>query len=543
MDVPDELVDFVLEQTTSPVDVWAVAAALESAGVRDVDAEKYGEADVFALAKRVYAACRARLLARGDAAPAPAAAAGWAAVLQRYGRGLVTGLPMLVQTGSVLLLAFVLYSLLGYDVEKASVVALATLLSLVVTGGFVQCIGRLGTYYAEQKAYELARQVSWRLVGHGLLGSAVFGLLVVVVNGLVDWFPSELALDAAVYYALLTAMWLLLAVLYAMQLRVSIVGVFLLSTFVVGLTDELLGTSLEVSHWTGLLAADAAAAGLAWYSLRRRAAREEGSGSLRRLPSAAIHAYGLLPYFTYGVLYFSFLFVDRSLAWTVGDNPLPFWFNASYEVGLDLALFVLVLMLPQLEYSLHAFSDALKPERRSFPALALPSHMRRPGRHRRVAGRRGVEPLGQAYRRSQASRYYLRFYRQQLLLLLGLGSAAAGVLISTAWGLYRAGLVPNDDGQAGWSVFLWGTVGYVLLVVALLNGVFLFSLSTPWPVVGALLVGLLADITVGWVLSRSGEPWWSVGGLVVGASLFAGISTLATVRVLRRLDYYNYAAF
>ena len=535
-------VDFVLEQTTSPVDVSAVAAALESAGVRDVDAEKHGDADVFALAERVYAACRARLIARGDVAPAPVAAAGWTQVLQRYGRGLVTGLPMLVQTGSVLLLAFVLYSLLGYDVEKASVVALATLISLVVTGGFVQCIGRLGTYYAEQQSFELAQQVSWRLVRYGLLGSAGVGVLAVGVNDLVGWFPPGLALDAAVYYALLTTMWLLLAVLYAMQLRVSIVGVFLLSTLVVALTDELLSTSLEVAHWSGLVAADVAAGGLAWWSLRRRASGDQGSGSLRRLPHAAIHAYGLLPYFTYGVLYFSFLFVDRLLAWTVGDHPLPLWFNATYEVGLDLALVVLVLMLPQLEYSLHAFSDSRKPER-SFPALALPGHLRRPGRHRRTAGRLAEESGGQPYRHSQASRYYLRFYRRQLLLLGALGAVAAGVVTLAASALYRTGIVPNADGQAGWSVFLWGTVGYALLVVALLNGVFMFSLSTPWPVVGALLVGLLANITVGGVLSRYGEYWWSVGGLVVGAFLFACITTISTVRVLRHLDYYNYAAF
>jgi hypothetical protein len=142
----DDLVDFVLLQTTSPVNTWAVAATLESRGVRDVDAQqRYGDADVFALADRVYAACRARLLQAGDpdaGAPEPT---GYLTVLRRYGRGLISGLPMLVQTFSVLLLAIVLYALLGYDTERASVVALATLVSLVVTGGFVQCVGRWGS--------------------------------------------------------------------------------------------------------------------------------------------------------------------------------------------------------------------------------------------------------------------------------------------------------------------------------------------------------------------------------------------------------------
>jgi uncharacterized membrane protein YfcA len=92
-------------------------------------------------------------------------------------------------------------------------------------------------------------------------------------------------------------------------------------------------------------------------------------------------------------------------------------------------------------------------------------------------------------------------------------------------------------------VFLAGTAGYGLLVVALLNGVFLFSLSRPWPAVGALALAVCTNAAVGWTFSRTGEYWWSVGGLVAGAAVFAVLTSAATVRVLRRLDYYYYSAF
>ena len=62
-------------------------------------------------------------------------------------------------------------------------------------------------------------------------------------------------------------------------------------------------------------------------------------------------------------------------------------------------------------------------------------------------------------------------------------------------------------------------------------------------VVVGLSVALLCNGGVGWVLSRQGEHWWSVGGLVVGAAVFACMSSVATVRVLRRLDYHYYAAY
>lgn len=511
----DELVDFVLEQTTSPVDTWAVAATLESRGVRDVDAQqRYGDADVFALADRVYAGCRTRLVALGDPVVPVAARSDVRAVLRRYGRGLVSGLPMLVQTFSVLLLAFVLYALLGYDEERASVVALATLSSLVVTGGFVQVIGRLAVYYTEQGSFRLAQEVSWRLVRYGVVAATAVGLLLVALNAVTGWFPAGLVLDALVYYALLTVLWLLLAVLYATRLRLSIVVVFLGTAVVAALADRLVPSTPELAHWSGLLAADLGAAVWARRSLRRRAAQERADGVVRRLPRKVIHAYGVAPYFLYGLLYFSFLFLDRLLAWTVGGHPLPFWFDAGYEVGLDLALIVVVLMLPQLEYTVHAFADSVTPVQTSHSAAQAEQH----------------------------NSHYLRFYLRQLLLLLVMGAGATVLVTTGVLALRGLDLLPGD-GALAWYVFLYGALGYALLVVALLNGVFLFSLSRPWPAVGGLAVALVSNGGVGWALSRHGEHWWSVGGLVVGAAVFACMSSVATVRVLRRLDYHYYAAY
>ena len=509
----DELVDFVLEQTTSPVNTWAVAATLESRGLRDVDArQRYGEPDVFALADRVYAGCRVRLAAQPQEDGPPPEPETAAAVVRRYARGLASGLPMLVQTCSVLVLAFVLYASLGYDVEQASAVALATMLSLVVTGGFVQCIGRLTVPYVERSALTLARQTSWRLVRCGLVVSACVGLALLALNAATSWLPTPVAAVAAVYFALLSCLWLLLAVLDALRLRVSILAVFALTTAVVLLVDQTTRLSLEVAHWTGLAAADVAAAAWAWHSLRRTTGA--GPASAQRLPGSAISAYGAAPYFVYGLLYYVFLFTDRLLAWTVGSQPLPFWFDGTYELALDLALLVLVVMLPQLEYAVHAFAESITSVQKSFLAVDLSSH----------------------------NRHYVRFYRRQLGLLSVLGAVAGGAVAGAVLALDAAGHV-DADGGTGWWVLLWGTVGYALLVMALLNGVFLFSLSRPWPVVMALSVAVVTNGATGWALSRYGEHWWSVGGLVSGALVFATVTTVATVRVLRRLDYYYYAAY
>jgi hypothetical protein len=57
----DGLADIVAELGGRPIDVWGVAALLESAGVRDLDAvERHRLPDVFALARQVYDRLRGR---------------------------------------------------------------------------------------------------------------------------------------------------------------------------------------------------------------------------------------------------------------------------------------------------------------------------------------------------------------------------------------------------------------------------------------------------------------------------------------------------
>src|SRR5258708_481796 len=53
-----ELVDFIVAKVGRPSEAMAVAALLETYGIRDIDAQDaYGVEDVFALAENVYTAC------------------------------------------------------------------------------------------------------------------------------------------------------------------------------------------------------------------------------------------------------------------------------------------------------------------------------------------------------------------------------------------------------------------------------------------------------------------------------------------------------
>jgi len=512
----DELVDFVLDQVGRPEDSRAVAATLESRGVRDVDAlTRHGEPDVFALADRVYDECLRRLA--GDMEPPSTAVAPlrerFGRVLRLYGRGAFSGLPMLVQTACMVLLGYTLWGYLGFEPAMATCVALASLLSLVVTGGFTQSIGRLVTFYVQQLSWEFARQSGWRLVRYGIAGSVSAGGLLMLADRWSGWIPPGLMATAAAYYLLLCLLWLLLALLYALEMRAAIASSFVLGLAVVFSVHSLTSVPVQGAHWAGLSVTNAIAAGWSWLALRRRSAvSREGSG--QRLPRRALHAYGVAPYFGYGVLYFCFLFADRLLAWSAGRHPLPVWFDSRYEMGLDLALLVMVLMVAHLEYSVHEFSDSLVRTQQRYPAVELSAH----------------------------NRHHLSFYRRQVRVLLRLG-VLAGTAVTGSLLLLEPDGMTGNAGAVTWPVFALGTVGYVLLVLGLLNAALLFSLSRTGPVLTGLAAGLAVDLLVAWPLSRLVAYWCSVVGLVAGAAVFTAVTTVGTIRVLRRLDYFYYSAY
>jgi hypothetical protein len=512
------LLDDVLGTVGRPVDTWAVAATLESFGLRDVDAARYGERDIFSLADRVYAACREHLRDKPDARPS-LSSSDWRSQTRRflhfYAKGTFFALPMVIQMFSVLGLGYALWSDLRFDAVDATTVSIGTILSFVVTGGFVQAIGRLGRFYLQQEAFLLAREICWRLIRLGGVVTLAIGALLWGVNALGGWLPPGLALDAAVYYVLLSTLWLTLAVLYTLEQQLRIVVCIVFGIGVIAAVRAVLPSVLYVDHWIGLAATILLVAALAKRGLDQRAG---GPGStMVALPRPALLSYLVSPYYVYGALYFSFLFLDRVVGWTAGDNPLFIWFNTPYEIGLDVALLAMVLPLAQLEYTIHAFSEQVVDVQKSFDGHDIAAH----------------------------NRFFGRFYLRQVALLGLLASASAPVVLLgfVALGDVFPAVSGITEDPVMLRVFWIGALGYGLLVLALMNGVFFFSLSRVAFVLRGLVLGLVVNVCVGAVLSRHLEFWWSVVGLVAGTLTFAVVTLVYAVRVVRRMDYYYFSAF
>jgi hypothetical protein len=184
-----ESLDFLVQEISVRchwvVSPLQVAAMLESLGITDELAqERYGYADVFALAEKVMIRLPRTyydvVVENGQVvstavAPSPHLTfptETWRDKLQDYLRGVASLLPMIV-----LSVGIILHQLVGrWEPYQVWLVGMAMLLSLLVTGGFMQAASRRGSIYLSQGYVSAAQQVIFRIM-------ALCLVVVLAVNG------------------------------------------------------------------------------------------------------------------------------------------------------------------------------------------------------------------------------------------------------------------------------------------------------------------------------------------------------------------------
>lgn len=519
----EQLAAEVVERIGRPVDLDAVAATIETLGVREADArDVFGAADVFDLARRV--APLADELAPADerdATPPPLvrAALGSVRFLHLYGRGIFFALPMIVQVVTIALLR--LGTRIHVSDAEATAIMTGSILSFLVTGGFVQAIGRLGSVYVGRGNHVLARRLAYRILALGMLVAGVVAAALIGLGHAVALLPGNGTEIASVYLGILSALWLSLAVLYMLQQRVLVLAS--VGVWVGGFAWLLEGPRVGVyqAQWGGAAAGivfSGVAGLLVTWRLGRRLPAERRS---EPLPPARQLALDVRPYFAYGVLYFAFVFLDRVVGWTkAAPHGYLLFFHGPYELGLDWALMTLLLTVALLDYTITAFAETLGPTQRRFAARDVHLH----------------------------NRAFQYFYLRQLVLL-------AALAVVSAAGLYYGGLWLRDSAGSftevrdffsssiTYHVFFWGALGYCLLVWGLLNAVFFFFVSRPAYALRPLAWALVAGLAAGAIASRTGPYWESAVGLAVGGLVFAAGTTRYAIRLLDEIDFYYYASY
>ena len=518
-----ELARAVAFRIGRPVDPWSVVAALESEGWRDVDAQdRFGRDDLFHLGEEIFPGCLAAAAALGP----PVGEAEDAETLARlsgryaasYSRGLLYALPVTGQIAALVWLGYSLWASIRLTEGGATMIAMGTIASFIVTAPFVQALAHETSRLLGHELGGQARRMAFRISGLGAATVAATAVLGFAVNLVIPYFPVELAVVGSVYYLLLGWLWLALALLYVEERLVAVGTATTLGILPVWGAVAGLGWSIHVAHAVGLVVAIAIALAWATRQLGRGADRDAGDGPAPPLPRASTVFHTTLPYMAYGALYFAVLFADRVVSWSAsGDDPLPYpiWFRTDYELGMDWALAVIFLMLAAVPFAV-----------------------------RRMSGE--IHAMGHITDPAQASARMRAQYLRYLGVLAGIGVASmAGVWAGGLWlGTHGPALL-DPIFQPGTTryVFALAAGGYFFFSLGLMNGLVFLAQGQTGRVLQPLAWALAVDVAVGFTVTRVWGYEHAGWGLLAGCLLFAVVTTRYALRMLRRADFYAYVAY
>lgn len=511
---PTPLVTWVRELTVQPLDALHLAALLEGNGWTDHRARASGYDDVFSLAEALYGVAAAGVQRALAVLPAEGRLVRLWKLVRLYVRGLSFAAPMLLCSFSVMSLHYSLWSYLGFDLETATAIAIATFGSFFVAGGFTQAIARRGLFYISQDQYGLARRSSMRLVLVGVVAAVGLTVLVNLLLVVVPVLPWRIIGITTLYFLPMTFIWLGVCLLYMLHREPLILLLVGCGILLVYLLFERLHMPMMQAQVLSITAVAAAALLTAFVMLRRIAQARDDADEQLTLPNWSQVSRSLAPFFAYGTVYFALVFLDRILAWTKPGifHPFFIWFEGNYELGLDWALWTLVLPMGLVEIYIDGLS-------------------------RRVLHRAPVTPI------ARADAFNRRFRREHLrmsLFVLIAGLAGMGMtLLAIRYLTYLGLLTVNPlDHPVTRFVFWVGAPAFSLITVGLQNVLVLFSFNLPWAAVRACARALAGNAVVGFLASRYFDFHWAVLGLATGAILFAYYGTREAFQVFDRLDYH-----
>lgn len=519
----NEMLDAVLNKHLQPEDLYEIAALLESMGWNDERvAERFGVEDVFELAQILWQRMQQKILFTPFSRVRQYTLTEIIVELTRnFLRGVIFALPMALSVLSMLTLRFSLWSYENLSVELATSIGVGTILSFITVGGFTQAIARRGFFYVIQGYYQMARRVTFYFIFIGFIVCIVICIFLYLFNFIIQVLPFDLLTVAILYYFFLNSIWLSVTVMYILKKELTFTGLLLAGIGIVYLFTAIFGIDkIIVAQLVSLLIVSIVSLGLVIYYFRKAEQKGE-KGIAPKLPKMSVTIYSTLPYFIYGGMYFTFLYVDRVIAWSTHDPAgMPFFilFRGYYELGLDFALLVLIIPMGMSEVILNKLMNDIQTSQKAF----------------------------WGYEADKMNRMYVTQYWKRIILISIIAALSAVFVFFIT--RYVTNHFPSDVGRIlisnpiTHSVFLWALIAYVFVAIALMNAVILFSLSQPKFAIQSIWPAMVLNIVVGFLCTR----WWgyefAVIGLMAGSIAFLIISSLNVLRVLRKLDYYLYTA-
>ncbi len=531
-EVQHESLDFLVHEisirchwTVSPLQV---AALLESLGVTDTIAQqKYGYGDVFVLANKIMG----RLPRNYHDEPNMGAVRfvpqlepdSWRQKFRDYIRGVASLVPMVVISAGI-----IMHQTLGnWNPYQVWMVGIAMLLSLLVTGGFMQAASRRGSIYLSQGYVMAAQRIIFRIMVLCLLVVLIVDVLMTLLGistNLLTWTDAALM---SVAFVSLSLIWLGASLLYLLD-RAHLFFVAL----VVGVGGSI---AILMLYRYGLLAYDvvvmpAVAVGMLLFMGITAVSARRGLQKLHelsavgnqvvRLPTNAHLTANLLPYFMYGAIYVMLIMSGHVAAWvgnTAGVERIVAIFDT--ELALAFALGGAILTSGVSEHTIRRF-----------------------WKHVQIYQIRAESDHLQSF-----SHMLMRFYKQEQRVFLWALLGSSLVTIFITWGFVNlmstTGLLLISWNSSTTVLFALGLVGYGLMAWGLFQSMFMITLSRPWWVIQGLAMGTLTTFLVGIAAGLYSYYPYAGVGIILGNAVFLYMTRQRLNQLLARADYYFYASF
>ncbi len=393
--------------------------------------------------------------------------------------------------------------------ELNSLFAVVTMASLITSSGFVQMIGRRGSFYMGLKDPIQANRICMPILWIGILTTILLSLVSIIFGFYQGIAADEYVILAGAYYAIMSIIWMLFAVVglqYRFAAPMILIGVaccFLELRLIIGLS------AIEAQFITITLAFVLLILLAIVNAIKYRAMQPE-FGKLVSLPRLSVLIYLLTPYFFYGIVYFGFIFADRLAATLATDSiySLVPGKNLGYQDSMDVALLDLLLIVPLVEYFSYKLIIYWYDRAKNSTLAEIDSLAWRIQKH-----------------------YWL---------LLSQIFWCFGILLSITIGL----LSILNRSQTDNILTIVGCLGYFGFAIGLFNTIILLSLNRLRDVLNNLVVAVLINFILGYFISSFLGLYLAVIGLVVGGMFFAATSTQQTLKAIDRADYcYFYSGY
>lgn len=524
----------IRERIGRPVSNRVVMATIESLGIRNKDTETdYGIPSIYELADLVYyelTTAEEHIGAKNlkekevlESGPRMIQLSDYFWVktkifLKYYPKGILHLIPILLQIAAIVVFGYSLWTFVGFNQVQSTAVVLGVIIGLVSTGGFVQVIGKQASFYYNHEDFVMVRETVNYLLKAGSISIGLVLAVIFVCNFFFHVYPYEVLLIVFVYAFLIGLLLLLLAPLHTIQQRWVISLAIITGTGVAITLKTQTVLMTYFTHWIGIATAVIIAKVFLSVYFHRKIGNKKAMTNLR--VKSAIILYHNYKYFLYGIFVYVFIFTDRILAWSCPqeNGPLPFivLFEKNYELGMDMAILMFLLLAGVLEFSIASFTRFLD-----------------------------ITQKVTAYNKPEFFNAQLKkMYWQHIGFLL---LTAAGIFVLIYYMMYASwgysGQFNEELLGVSVKVCVLGSIGYLLLAWGMLNTLYLFTLGQPSKPLKAIITAVLVNLIVGFVLSRFVSYEYSVVGMICGAGVFMLMTMRANMKFFNNLDYHYYAAY